>query len=280
MMNNKEFNRRVTGFTLVEMAIVLVIVGFLLGAFLVPLQAQRDIAFQLETVNILKNSRQALLGFAQTNGRLPCPATANAAGGAPNNTGVENPIGGGVCVNQVGFLPAATLGIQPTDDAGFVVDAWNNRIVYAVTQSNASADVTTPVAPDFTVNIPEDLTTAAIIEADGIDAVGISNLSPDLRVCSTSTGVTAVACSGAPETNYLTNEAVVVIYSLGATAAQGPGGDDESENPVPSVAGSTDTVFVSHGIRANDPNGEFDHLVVWLSPYVLYNEMIQAGQLH
>lgn len=54
MMNNKEFNRRVTGFTLVEMAIVLVIVGFLLGAFLVPLQAQRDIAFQLETVNILK----------------------------------------------------------------------------------------------------------------------------------------------------------------------------------------------------------------------------------
>ncbi len=246
------------GFTLVEMAIVIVILGLLLTAFLVPLQAQRSVAFQLETENILRNSKQALLGFSQTNGRLPCPATIIGGGEpSPDGTGTENqnPVGSGVCKSQIGFLPASTLGIQPTDDAGFALDAWNNRIIYAVTNADANA---------FT-------------KSGDMNDLGLSNLNPDLSVCSTSTGTTAAACSGTSKT--LINNAVVVVYSTGATGALASGGADENENSIPLVAG-IDKVFVSHDIRANDPNGEFDHLVVWLSPYVLYNEMIRAGQLH
>jgi prepilin-type N-terminal cleavage/methylation domain-containing protein len=261
---NMQIKQLQRGFTLVEMAIVLVIFGLLLAALLVPLQAQRDLALQTETNNTLNVARKALLGFAQTQGRLPCPATNNGTAAFPDDTGNASPNASGACAQQVGFLPAATLGIQPTDAQGFALDGWNNRIRYAVTQVNTAGAPT----PDFT-------TTGDMAN------IGITNLQPNLRVCSTSTNVQLTTCSPlAPiESNFSINNAVIVIYSTGATAGLGSAGQaDEMEN-LNAVAG-VDTVFVSHEERGNDPNGEFDHLVVWISPFVLYNAMIEAGQLH
>jgi prepilin-type N-terminal cleavage/methylation domain-containing protein len=266
-MINNSFIKRYKGFTLVEMAIVLVILGFVLSALLLPLQAQRQQVFQAQTLATLKNAEQALLGFAQSRGRLPCPATLA-------STGMEQPLGGGLCTQQVGFLPAATLGVQPTDAQGFALDGWNNRIMYAVTQ-NSSAVVVNPATPDFTSNIADNVATPLVNEADGMNALGMANLTPDLRVCNTATGITASLCSVIPEVNYSINNAVAVVYSTGATFAQGSGGLDEDANL------NADNVFVSHDATATgSANGEFDHLVVWISPYVLYNAIIQAGQLH
>lgn len=266
MMNNY-FSKQFAGFTLVEMAIVLVILGFVLGALLLPLQVQRQQIAQSQTENTLETARQALLGFAQSRGRLPCPATVA-------SNGAELPLGGGACTQQVGFLPAATLGIQPTDAQGFALDGWNNRIRYAVTQ-NSSAVIVSPVTPDFTSNIADNVATPLVNEADGMNTVGITNLTPDLRVCLNAAGITAVACSAVPEVNYAINNAVAVIYSTGATGAQGSvGRPDELAN----LDGNT--VFVSHDISLAAAPNEFDHLVTWISPYVLYNAMIEAGQLH
>lgn len=236
------------GFTLVEMAIVMIIFGVLLAAFLTPLQAQRNIAFQRETETLLAQAHQALLGYAQANGRLPCPATNNGTAVFPDDTGTANPNASGACVQSVGFLPAATLGLQPADAQGFAVDAWNNRIRYAVTTANANAFTT----------------------SNAMNDIGMAVLTPDLRV---SCGQTATAeCTPA---NLLTSNAVAVIFSLGETGGQASGGADENANL------DADTVFVSHDIAAaGSPNGAFDHLVTWVSPYTLYNAMIQAGQLH
>ncbi len=274
MMINNYFIKRDAGFTLVEMAIVLVILGFVLSALLLPLQAQREQVFQAQTEATLENARQALLGFAQSRGRLPCPATVA-------SNGAELPLGGGACTQQVGFLPAATLGIQPTDAQGFALDGWNNRIRYAVTQ-NSSAVIVNPATPDFTSNIADNVATPLVNEADGMNAVGITNLTPDLRVCLNAVVITAVACSSAvPEVNYSINNAVAVIYSLGATGAQAIGGADETANLNDADANGIidDGVFVSHGPVGTVGN-EFDHIVTWISPFVLYNAMIQAGQLH
>lgn len=243
--------RRASGFTLIEMAIVLVIFGLLLTAFILPLQAQRELAFQRETETTLENAKRALLGFAQANGRLPCPATLNIPAAAfPDGTGNSNPIAGGICSWQTGFLPGVTLGLQPTDAQGFLLDAWRNRIRYSVTNSNASA---------FT-------------NANQINNLGMAALTPNLMVCDTAT---AAGCTALIN---LTNNAVAVVYSLGQTGGGVVGGADEIENL--NAVGNVDTTFVSHGAAANGaPNGEFDHLVTWISPFVLYNEMIQAGQL-
>jgi type II secretory pathway pseudopilin PulG len=251
--------RHEAGFSLVEMAIVIIILGFVLGALLMPLQAQRQQLAQSQTENTLEIAKKALLGFAQSKGRLPCPATAN---------GLENPIGGTTaCAMQLGYLPAATLGIQPTDANGFAVDAWNNPIMYAVAQNSAVTVPTNPITPDFTIN---SLT-------DGMNVVGIANLTPELRVCKSATGITGAACSGGVESNYLINNAVAVIYSLGPTGAQASGGADESANP--KVPTFSESVFVSHE-PSQAAGNEFDHMMVWISPYVLYNAMIEAGQLH
>jgi prepilin-type N-terminal cleavage/methylation domain-containing protein len=242
------------GFSLVEMAVVVVILGLVLGALLLPLQAQRAQIFQTQTENTLETARRALLGFAQANGRLPCPAIAA-------SNGLESPLGGGTCTFKLGYLPAATLGIRPVDDSGFVIDGWNNRIMYAVAQHHAGGAATS----DYTTT-------------GDMNTVGITALQPELRVCLSSTGVTAAACSGGTESNYAINNAVAVIYSLGATGSLGSGGADENENP---SAPAVDSVFVSHDITATSAaNGEFDHLFTWISPYVLYNAMIEAGQLH
>jgi len=246
------------GFSLLEMAVVLIILGFVLGAILAPIQAQRQMLHQSQTENTLEIAKKALLGFAQSQGRLPCPATVN---------GLEDPIGGTVaCTKQLGYLPAATLGIQPTDANGFAVDAWNNRIMYAVAQNSAVTVPANPITPDFTIS---SLT-------DGMNIVGIANLTPELRVCKSAAGITATKCSGGTETNYLVNNAVAVIYSTGPTGSQASGGADEDANPkVP----TSQSVFVNHEPSATAGN-EFDHMMVWISPYVLYNAMIEAGQLH
>lgn len=235
------------GFSLVEMAVVLVILGLVLGMLLLPIQAQRQQLFYSETNNTLDQAKKALLGYAQSKGRLPCPATMA-------SNGMESPLAGGTCTQQVGFLPASTLGMQPTDTNGFVIDGWNNRIRYAVTQINTNTIL--PNTPDFTTS-------------GKMANVGIASLAPDIRICASAVPAN---CSSAVN---LINNAVAVIYSLGPTGANAAGGSDESENL------NADAIFVSHDLTVNSATSEeFDHIMVWISPYVLYNAMIEAGQLH
>ncbi len=235
------------GFTLVEMAIVLLIIGLLLGGLLPTISSQVDQRRVTDTNRQLDEIREALLGFAIANGRLPCPA-------APNTTGLESFATGhsaadGQCSNPYnGFVPASTLGLAGTDSAGYAIDAWGNRIHYAVTQWTNT----------FTKN-------------GGISAKGVSNLSPDLLVCSTATGISGTSCNG----NSLTASpgVPIVIFSTGKN---GPGsaGPDEAAN----LDGNQS--FVSHTYTpSSSANGEFDDIVTWVSSNVLINRMVKAGAL-
>lgn len=247
-MKTKPLRQTPSGFTLVEMAIVLVIVGLLLGGLLMPLSTQVEQRRISETQKYLDQIKDALLGFAAANGRLPCPATAT-------TNGVES-LAGGICTNPYnGFLPAVTLGLSPVDNNGFAIDAWSSRIRYAVTISNASAFTT----------------------ANGMRTAGLAALTPNLSVCNSATGITATTCGAAANT--LTNNAPVVIYSLGNNAGTGGTGLDEAANPNPNSA-NNDQVFISHTpTDAAAPNGEFNDIVTWISPNILYNRMISAGTL-
>jgi prepilin-type N-terminal cleavage/methylation domain-containing protein len=175
------------GFSLVEMAVVLVILGLVLAGLFGPLSAQMEQRNYAQTQNILDASKESLLGYAMINGRLPCPASAS-------SNGIEDPLGGGVCNHAYdGFLPAATLGFAPTDAYGWSNSAAN-RIRYALTTADKQA---------FSTNINS------------------LNLAPDLRVCASGAGITATTCgSGAP---VLAPKAVAVLFSLGKNAASGGG---------------------------------------------------------
>ena len=241
------------GFTLTEMAIVMVIMALLIGGMLLPLSAQRDIQNINSTQRQLSDISEALLGFAAANGRLPCPAS-------PASTGMENPAGGGACANpKDGFVPGTTLGIGPTDSQGYVLDAWGNRIRYAVTNWQSSTGALHPNA--FTA-------------VDGIKSAwndSAATITPNLRVCSTSTGISGSACAVNMTLSY---ETAAILISSGRNGGLTPTGPDELANT------DNNSTFVSHmPTPADAPQGEFDDIVVWLSPNILYNRMIAAGRL-
>lgn len=209
-----------SGFTLVEVAIVLVIVGLLLNGGMMILSTQQEMRRIDESMTLLSEAREALIGYAIVNGRLPCPASAA-------SSGLESPAGGGVCTNPFnGFLPAVTLGLSGVDANGYLRDAWRleqNRLRYAVSTANANSFTT----------------------SNGMKTIGMSTLAPDLRVCASSTGITAALCAAPETSNVLSNNAVAVIYSLGKNSPTGGTGADETANPNPNSI-NNDAVFVSH----------------------------------
>jgi prepilin-type N-terminal cleavage/methylation domain-containing protein len=246
----KRIYKNQKGFSLIELAIVLIIIGFLIAALLLPLQTQRDIAFTKQTEATLDIAKQALIGFAQVNGRLPCPAT-------ETSNGIESPSGGGACTIKDGFLPSATLGIASNNHNGVSADGWNNQIKYGVTQNNSAGGAMTP---DFTTT-------------GEMSSLGISSLNPDIQVICTTQDKVNENCK---KNSLLINNAVAIVYSFGSSGLTSKG-PDETKNIKNDT--NTDTIYVSHEFTHSNEN-TFNHIVTWISPYVLYNAMIQAGQLH
>ena len=130
---------KVKGFTLVEMAIVLVIVGLLISAFLAPLSAQRDLKDYTDTKLRLEQIREALYGYAIINGNFPCPSTiANPVD--PINYGHEDPTCPLTAI--AGVLPWKDLGVQEIDSWGTqrkqTSDPWMGYWIYRVDPNFAS----------------------------------------------------------------------------------------------------------------------------------------------
>lgn len=256
------------GFTLIEIAIVMVIVMALMGGMIATLSGQMDTRAQAETEQTLADIREALLGFAVAQGRLPCPAQSTTAG---LGSGTEVPnvgstLGGTECTYAWnGSVPGTTLGVGPADPQGYVLDGWGQRIRYAVTKANTSPSTQTNA---FTSQ--NGMSTIA----DSTTPPSLGNLHPNLYVCAAGNGGSTSDCGSAPT---VAGNVVAVIYSTGKNWATGGAGADEAANPNPQSA-NNDQVFVSHDPAATAGN-EFDDQVIWLSPYTLYSRMIAAGKL-
>lgn len=250
------------GFTLAELAVSFAIIALLLASFMFTYSAQIEQRNFQENRTRLETARELLLSYAIVNGRLPCPA-------APNTTGNESPAGGGNCTNPLnGLLPAKTIGYQQLDSNGYAIDAYGNRIFYAVASSLTGCAGSSTV-PHFT-------------NATNLKANGITCQPNDLVVCRSSTGVTGSGCGSSA--NAVTNQSIVVaiVFSGGKNFATAPdsasaiaaGRNDEAANL------NGDPVFVFH--TPSPPgatNGEFDDYLVWIPVGELYGRLISAGVL-
>lgn len=236
--------RRARGFSLIEMAFVLIIVTLLLGGLLVPFATQVEQKRIGETQKAMEEIKEALLGYAVANKRLPCPDNATTAVATANDGEAD---ACSIGTETEGNLPWATLGVGATD-------AWGNRFRYRVTNTFTVVG-SFPLGTNGTLQIcPTAACTSSI--ATQVPAVvlshgknGFGSINANISVGA----ITRVPCLGTP-----------AVCST-----------DETEN-----LDGADNQFVQRTLTpATTPAGEFDDLVTWLSPNVLFNRMVAAGQL-
>jgi prepilin-type N-terminal cleavage/methylation domain-containing protein len=284
---------RARGFTLVELAVVLTIVVLLLSSLMYTLSAQTEQRNLDETRRRLDQARELVLSFAVVNGRLPCPARSvntttpvtvagdevrNAASQCSGDSGagaVEDYYGGSNAGVNLGLLPARTIGFQQVDPGGFAVDAWGNRIRYAV--AKLKTNCVPPLAPAVLLD-------PHFVSASNLKNNGLACQPNDLLICKSGTGITASTCgvtvpAGANQL-MTTSLVVAIVYSTGKNFASAPdaatataaGRTDESANL------NGDPVFVFHPPTPSDnANGEFDDQFTWITVGELYGKMIAAG---
>lgn len=225
-----------SGFSLIELAIVLVVVALLLGGLLVPLTMQIEQQKIRETQKTMEEIKEALMGYAIAKGNLPCPAK-SATDGSEDRTGT-------ICTanKRSGFIPWAELGVGEHD-------AWGRRFRYSVDAEFSDSGTR------FTLASTGDI----LIKATTADVNNIATAIP-----------AAVMSHG--KNGYLgTTEGNTVIANPSVTNI------DEQTNAPASVG----TLFVSKVITEDTAatGGDYDDLVTWLSPNILFSRMVAAGRL-
>ncbi|MCM8613363.1 prepilin-type N-terminal cleavage/methylation domain-containing protein [Accumulibacter sp.] len=237
--------RRSPGFTLTELAVVLVVVALVLGGLLSPLATQMDVRMTAETRKDLADIREALLGFAVINGRLPCPADATIASGVVG-AGLEAAHdAGGNCPNGSGVVPWVTLGVAETD-------AWGQRFSYRVTPAYAQR-VSPPRNAAFDLSTPGTLDVRSAAAGGTMVAGGLP--------------VVFVSHGGNGRGGY---------NRQGAQLPTGEG-EDEIDNQLTNAGTAmANTVFVS---QARNPASGFDDEVGWVPRAILVSRMIGVGKL-
>jgi type II secretory pathway pseudopilin PulG len=179
MTTQKHLQKTISGFSLLEMAVVLIIAGILI----VPLIKGLDVYFQYKDSQTTKDNiaevNRAIAGFVQLNGRLPCPARIDATPSDPDfgeeqncATTLPGEVPGAIAGTDtqivIGAVPFRDLNIRPSD----TIDGWDNRLTFAVTKRLAIATTPPPTNPQ-PLNVA--LGTIAYEDSNGISLVTPAN---------------------------------------------------------------------------------------------------------
>ena len=236
--------------------IMLMIAGVLSAMFAIQLagrgtSARAQVA---DTTLVLSQAREALIGFALVNGRLPRPAISG-------TNGVEAPV---ACASDsicTGTLPWVTLGVNK-------LDSWGKALGYSVTKGFSQAGLALTTVP--TRKIQTRNAAGALVFVKGSAA--------------------ACVAAAAAAADVATDCASAVLFSYGkmsfgitdAGAVQGNLSGPPATN-LDEVTNSTPTTLTFVQRAANEdtaaPGGEFDDAVIWLSANVLLDRMQKAGKL-
>lgn len=235
------------GFTLIEIAVAVLVITLLLSSILVPLTTQIEQRQYAEAEKRLAEVKEALIGFAAINGYLPCPAvsalngTEDRTSGACTDDGSGNP-------RRVGFLPWVTLGVNS-------IDPWGNLYRYSVDPDFADANAVFSLADQGDILVQTRNNAGA--------AVNLTNASPrEIPVVVLSHGRNGYGATGEDG-------------NVRSTPAGWGTGLDEYDNAV----GDADFWTRTRTANVAAAGGEFDDVLVWISPNVLMARMVAAGRL-
>ena len=271
--------KRGRGFTLAELAVALVIIGLLLAGALIPLSTQIEVRNTADTQRTMDQIKEAIIGFAQANGRLPCPADGTIAAGSAG-AGTEqyaaNICTGASATTAFGVVPWATLGVPETD-------AWGRRFSYFVSSVHADAitaatygvgcaPTPTPAQSSFALCSLGTLTVNTRDDTHALTAIG--SVIPAVIISHGKNGygaLTPAGCTPSPSCATIappaagTDEAANATHANTATVFYG-------RAPTSSASGCNDT---TSGV----PFCEFDDIVFMISTPTLVARMVSAGRL-
>lgn len=234
------------GFTLVEMAMVLIITGFILGGLLVSFTAQIEIRNHNETKQKIAAIKEAIVGYTIAYGRLPCPADPTVSSGTVGVGTQKFNVAGTACNSTAGVVPWVDLGVLETD-------AWGRRFTYSVSNSFSDVIVLNTVAPPVScLSVPTNSSFALCSEGD----------------ITVTDGVVAIA---------IKVPAIVVSHGKNGFGAYMPDGSkisDTAASVQEKENSDSDADFTSM-----TENSAYDDIVDWISPNILFNRMVTAGRL-
>jgi prepilin-type N-terminal cleavage/methylation domain-containing protein len=258
-----------SGFTLVELAVVLFIVGILASVGLSTLNAQMASASISATKKKQETIKNALISYLGKYNRLPCPAI--------DNSGLESRVltnAPAYCIDTtgksayLGILPYATLGLPKSA----ALDGWENFFSYAVsTQWTLTYSIAGPIVGGTSTNVSSQ---AFNVGDSGI--IAVNNRSP--------------ATSSTP-TPISSNAAVFIVShgknGLGAFTTKGtqnvsptPGTDELANVPVPTTWAVPSAFYQREYTDIAVPTyGAFDDVTQFLNPSDLITPLILDGAL-
>ena len=273
---------RSRGFSLVELAVALAIIALLIAGALIPLSTQLEVRNAADSRRSMESIREAIIGFAQANGRLPCPADGTIAAGAAN-AGTEQLSGASpntTCTNVFGVVPWATLGVPE-------VDGWGRRFSYWVSQIFAdglgTATFNNPLPGPSGQNpaCPSPLIPTPTQSSFALCSMG--NLTVNTR--NESTHVATAVGSALPAVIISHGKNGFGAYTPAGVTLAAPVGADEIANANHAAAAAT--FFSRNPTQAASPCSdaagpafcEFDDIVVMITSNTLIARMVAAGKL-
>jgi len=150
--------RRARGFTLIEIAMVMVVIGLMLSGGLMAVGPVLTSTRVSATEQSFDKVETALRLYAIRYGCLPCPADGDIATGDANYGAAEDGAGvvAGECATNAAcradaggdsVVPWITLGLTEAD----ATDGWGNRITYYLSPGNVHLENTVDASPCPTV---------------------------------------------------------------------------------------------------------------------------------
>ena len=260
-------SNREAGFTLVELAVVIVIIGLLATMGLSALNVQQANAAVSATKKNQETIKDALIGYLGKNKRLPCPATDELGGSdiAARNSGTSPPN----CKTNWGIVPYAELGLPRS----VALDGWDNFYSYAVSPQWTASLNTSGINVGNTTNNP----------ANAFNSGNIGTIQVKIRV----------PANQNPPTNVGTAVVALISYGIngfGAYTIKGtqhsappPNTDEASNSLVPSslplASLNLASLFQREFTDKDAGYGAFDDVVLWLSPNDLLTPLIKDGSM-
>lgn len=266
------FGLRQAGFTLVEIAVALAIIGLALGTGITVLNARLTQAKIDTTKARVEGVRQALVAYVSQNYRLPCPAGPGLKQGDTGFNAEEGTVAGCITNNGVthvglplpaglsrGTVPCATLGIA--EEACY--DAYGTRLTYFVEEAAARLAVNTISGIKGSMTIHKIVPPAAPTPST---ANQINN------------------CNATPGDNSCNSLAVAMIISHGANRGGGypPGGIVQHPTTVPEISiyeqlnADNNITFLQNDYVEKGVNS-FDDMVSALVPRDLIKTLAQTN---